>query len=65
MLPAAFVQWMPKPTKSVCARLRAAVPAWAICELRPSIHSGEPSPNTRVMSPVWSVAYTVNAPPLA
>src|SRR5262249_5517973 len=35
------------------------------CEVRPSIHSGEPAPNTLVMSPVGSCAYTVTALALA
>ena len=34
---------------------RAAVPPGANCAFRPSIHSGEPSPKTLVMSPVGSV----------
>src|SRR2546423_117204 len=59
-------QWMAMPTKSVSAFARAAVAKGAICESRPSFHSGEPSPNTFVMSPAGSVAvgpYTVT--PLA
>ena len=42
------------PTKSVCASVRAAVPLGAICDARPSFHSGEPAPKTFVMSPVGS-----------
>ena len=47
-------QWIAIPTKSVCASARAAVPDGATCESRPSVHSGEPAPNTRVMSPEGS-----------
>jgi hypothetical protein len=49
-------QWTVIPTKSVSAFARAAVANRAICESRPSCHSGEPSPKTFVMSPVGSVA---------
>ena len=51
-------QWIAIPTKSVCARLNAADPKVASCESRPSFHSGDPWPKTRVMSPVGSTPYT-------
>ena len=44
-----------KPTKSVCARARAAVPAGAALEASASFHSGEPCPKTLVMSPLGPV----------
>ena len=53
-MPPPAAQWIAMPTKSVCASARAAVPDGAICEPRPSVHSGEPAPKTFVMSPVGS-----------
>ena len=44
------------PTKSVWARVRAAVPEGAICDVLPSFQASDPSPKTLVMSPVGSVA---------
>ena len=55
-IPPEAPQWIVIPTKSVSALARAAVANGAICESRPSFHSGEPSPKTFVMSPVGSVA---------
>ena len=48
-------QWIARPTKSVCARLRAAVLAGAAFDAAASFHSGEPVPNTFVMSPAGPV----------
>src|SRR6476646_6561741 len=44
------------PTKSVCASVRAAVPAGAAFDADASFHSGDPEPNTFVMSPFGPVA---------
>jgi hypothetical protein len=55
MLPGVFAQWTAMPTKSVCARLRAAVPAGAAFDACASSHSGDPEPNTFVMSPAGPV----------
>src|SRR5262249_39153167 len=55
-MPPPFAQWMAKPMKSVCARLRAAVPAGAALDDTASFHSAEPAPNTLVMSPLGPVA---------
>src|SRR5919201_5761338 len=44
------------PTKSVCARFRAAVPGGAAFDACASSHSGEPAPKTFVMSPAGVVA---------
>src|SRR5712691_10886171 len=55
-MPPPAAQWIVMPTKSVSAFARAAVANGAICESLPSFHSGEPSPNTFVMSPAGSVA---------
>src|SRR3954451_20176925 len=52
---ASLAQWIAMPTKSVCARARAAVFEGASCEALPSFHSLEFSPKTRVMSPEGSV----------
>src|SRR5262249_19476297 len=46
---------MAKPTKSVCALARAAVPDGAAFESTASFHCGEPEPKTLVMSPVGPV----------
>ena len=63
-IPPPAAQWIAIPTKSVCARARAAVPEAAIWEALPSFHSGEFSPKTLVMSPVGSVAKTLDEPVL-
>jgi acetylornithine deacetylase/succinyl-diaminopimelate desuccinylase-like protein len=42
-IPPEAPQWIVIPTKSVSALARAAVANGAICESRPSFHSGEPS----------------------
>src|SRR5215213_10033360 len=54
-MPPPTAQWIAMPTKSVCARLRAAVPAGAAAEASASFHSGEPEPKTFVMSPFGPV----------
>src|SRR3954447_16966247 len=63
-IPPPAAQWIAIPTKSVCAFARAAVPDAASCEFLPSFHSGVPSPNTFVMSPVGSVAKALDEPVL-
>src|SRR3954471_24734844 len=63
-IPPPAAQWIAIPTKSVCAFARAAVPDAASCESLPSFHSGVPSPNTFVMSPVGSVGKTLDEPVL-
>src|SRR4051794_13826839 len=63
-IPPPAAQWIAIPTKSVCAFARAAVPEGASCEPLPSFHSVVPSPNTFVMSPVGSVAKTLDEPVL-
>src|ERR1044071_10175730 len=54
-MPPAAPQWTAMPTKSVCARFRAAVPAGAAFDASASFHSGELTPNTFVMSPAGPV----------
>ena len=48
-------QWMAKPTKSVCAFARAAVPASAAFDATASLNCGDGLPKTLVMSPVGPV----------
>src|SRR5262249_53414564 len=50
-----LAQWIATPTRSVNARLRAAVFAGAGCESRSSFDASEPSPKSDVTSPVGSV----------
>src|SRR5262245_11965843 len=53
-MPPPAAQWMAMPTKSVCGWARTAGSADP-CAAWASFHSGEPTPNTLVMSPVGSV----------
>src|SRR5882672_6833069 len=68
-MPPPWPQWIPMPMKSVRALARAAVPDGAAFEALASFHSGEPAPNTWVMSPkapvpVFSrMALAVETPP--
>src|SRR5215813_15603347 len=50
-MPPPAPQWTAIPTKSVCARFRAAEPAGAALDAWASSHSGDPAPKTLVMSP--------------
>src|SRR5262245_54970297 len=43
------------PTKSVCARFRAAVPLGAAFDVCASMNSGDPAPDPLVMSPAGPV----------
>src|SRR5215469_15666456 len=54
-LPALLAQCTAMPTKSVNAKVAEAVPELAVWDALPSFHSGDPSPNTVVRSPVGSV----------
>src|SRR5262245_30030165 len=54
-MPPPWPQWMAKPTKSVWASCRAAVPDAAAFEAWASSHSSDPEPNTLVMSPFGPV----------
>ena len=47
-----WAQWMAKPTKSVWARARAAVPDGAAADAFASVACGDGLPNTLVMSPL-------------
>ena len=64
-MPPPAPQWIVYPTKSVCARLRAAVPGGEIWDSASLDPFGEPAPKTLVMSPVGSVAVTLTWLPLA
>src|SRR5437660_4355208 len=48
-------QWTAKPTKSVCALARAAVPDGAAFDAAASVNCGDGLPNTFVISPVGPV----------
>src|SRR5262245_41563074 len=50
-----WAQWIARPTRSVWASMRAALPAVAAADACASANCGEPMPNTLVTSPLGPV----------